>query len=77
MIHPEIPGWYEPEDVEDSDREYQEKRILPAMDAQATEEQINEYRVIFERFYRRNYLIVSSIQFLVILILLLKILKSK
>jgi hypothetical protein len=77
MIYPEIPGWYEPEEIDEESQEYQEKRILPAVDIHITEDQLNNYRVVFETFYRRNYLIVSTIQFAVILILLLKILKSK
>ncbi|MEA4975440.1 MAG: hypothetical protein VB046_06860 [Paludibacter sp.] len=72
--YPEIPGWYEPDD-EIQEPEYKDKQVLPSMDV--SQDDINNYRVAVEGFYRRNYLIISFLQFLIIIILLIKILKSK
>jgi hypothetical protein len=79
MDYPEIPGWYEPgtetEIEEYEERDFKEKQILPVRDV--VQHEMGSYRTIFEEFYRRNYLIISFIQFLIIVILLIKILKSK
>lgn len=65
-----IPGWYEPDGDETEElnsEEYIEK----------INEQSLSYSEIFERFYKKNFLVISMIQWLIMVILLIKILRTK
>lgn len=69
-----IPGWYEP-DVDDENTDSDIEQGTETVNQ--LYEQSLTYREVFERFYRRNFLVISAIQWFVLLILLIKILKSK
>jgi hypothetical protein len=72
--HPEIPGWYEPDD-ESQEPEYKDKQVLPSNEI--VQYEMSGFRDRFEGFYRKYYSIISFVQFLIVIILLIKILKSK
>jgi len=65
-----IPGWYEPDGDATEELNYEEY-------IEKINEQSLSYSEILERFYKKNFLVISMIQWLIMVILLIKILRTK